>query len=414
MAYTATTRLIRPANSSHARQLLWFTLIFFVVTLTIGLGWDRRWHTVHTFDTFYSPPHLFTYSMMLLASALVASIAFRPSLRTAFEQGPGTSVRLPLLGIAMPGCLVLLGSGFVILALAGLLDDLWHTNFGLDETGWSTPHAMIGWGLLVIALGFITCRLALQPRVYRHNGGGVGTNAPLPVWTSLVMSGLLIIFSVTPLLGPFNGNKLPAMLQLIRFLPVLKAQPPVQHTYRIYLQWNITRTNGWLAPLGGLWAGAVLAVLRGLDRRARVWLLIVVLWSVWNFLSDRATVRSFDRYFDQHLALNPVSWLPLPLLPAALMLFLVTAVGFPEKLAWPLVGIVFAVCINRFWGPHARPLLLVLATAFTAWLGGQLGDRVARILRRPTHRAVIGLALAGVVVPLMTGVVDLYLRKVTP
>ncbi len=405
MAYTATTRLIQPANPNRARQLLWFTLLFFVVTLTIGLGWDRRWHSVHTFDTFYSPPHLFTYSMMLLSSLLVASIAFRPSLRTAFEQGPSTTIRLPLLGIAMPGCLVLLGSGFVILALAGLLDDIWHTNFGLDETGWSTPHAMIGWGLLVIALGFVACRLALQPS---------GTNTQLSTWTALVVSGLVVIFSATPILGPFHANKLPAMLQLIRFLPVFKAQPPVQHTYRIYLQWNITRTNSWLAPLGGLWAGALLAVLRGLDLRARIWLTIVLLWSVWTLLGDRAAVRGFDRYFDQHLALNPISWLPLPLLPAALTLLLVTAIGLPEKLAWPLAGIVFAVCINLFWGPHARPLLLVLVTALTAWIGGQLGGYVARTLRRPTRNAVLGLAMAGVAVPLLTGALDVYLRKVTP
>ena len=37
------------------------------------------------------------------------------------------------------------GGGFVVTALAAV-DGIWHTRFGLDETLWSFPHAMLGAG----------------------------------------------------------------------------------------------------------------------------------------------------------------------------------------------------------------------------------------------------------------------------
>lgn len=37
------------------------------------------------------------------------------------------------------------GGGFVVTALAGMFDAIWHTAFGLDETAWPFPHSMLGW-----------------------------------------------------------------------------------------------------------------------------------------------------------------------------------------------------------------------------------------------------------------------------
>src|SRR5262249_26816404 len=141
-------------------RLLWLTLGLLLVTVGVGLRWDRAWHATHVFDSFYSPPHLFIYTGTLLNAMVVAYLVGSGRLRRCF--GPG--FRVPLLTYPLPGALALLGSGFAVLALAGGLDNAWHSRFGLDETAWSTPHAMLGWGWLLIVLGIIACTLALRPR----------------------------------------------------------------------------------------------------------------------------------------------------------------------------------------------------------------------------------------------------------
>src|SRR5262245_859839 len=49
---------------------------------------------------------------------------------------------------------------------------------------------------------------------------------------------------------------------------------PAQHTFRIYPDWNLTRTNPLFIPLSTLWASTLLAFVRRLDRRAWVFLLL--------------------------------------------------------------------------------------------------------------------------------------------
>jgi hypothetical protein len=48
-----------------------------------------------------------------------------------------------------------------VTGLAGFCDSIWHTAFGPDETLWSFPHSMLGWGLMIAFLGITSCRLAL-------------------------------------------------------------------------------------------------------------------------------------------------------------------------------------------------------------------------------------------------------------
>ena len=51
-------------TSRRAAILVWLALAFLLGAAAIGLGWDRRWHATHVFNSFYSPPHLFIYSML--------------------------------------------------------------------------------------------------------------------------------------------------------------------------------------------------------------------------------------------------------------------------------------------------------------------------------------------------------------
>ena len=77
---------------NHAYRLLWLAVLFDFLAFGIGFEWDRRWHATHPFEDFFSPPHLFVYSMHLCATMTLAYVAFAPDLRRWF----GDAFALPI------------------------------------------------------------------------------------------------------------------------------------------------------------------------------------------------------------------------------------------------------------------------------------------------------------------------------
>jgi hypothetical protein len=391
---------LRSAGVGRANGLLWLAIVLELAVVGIGLPADRGWHATHVFDGFFSPPHIFIYASAVADATVVASMVFAPQVRLHF--GPG--FHLPPFRFLIPGPLMLAGGGLVTLALAGGMDSIWHTLFGLDETGWSAPHAMIGWGLLMIFLGFVACRLALRPA------------RQLRWYTVLFFGFLLIGFSATPFMGPLFANTTPERVQAISHVPVVVAQAAARHTFRIYLTWNITRTNPTFVPLAALWGGAALALLRRLDRRAWMLIATTVLWTLLTLSGDHSDARRLDTYFRvTNFAAHPANWLPLPLLPAALTFLLARLARVPERWAWLPAGLVYGFLVVAIWGPY-RPLggLLILVAAPLLLAGASLGTWIFGVLERPSYGRVWTLLLLGVAVPLVTGVVDLYLRLNTP
>src|SRR5205823_13919573 len=165
----------------------------------------------------------------------------------------GDTFVLPLLPFAVPGPIALAGGGFVITGLAGFFDGIWHTAFGLDETLWSFPHSMLGWGLMIAFLGITSCRLALAQ--WRPIG-----------WGSAIVFGFLVFSSsIERVPGPFMNNISPEVVRFIATIPVLAAEPAFQHTTRIYLANDITRVSPLFVPLMALGAGLAFGLLRRFD-----------------------------------------------------------------------------------------------------------------------------------------------------
>lgn len=380
------------ANARRANRLLRLALLTMLASVVIGLPWDAAWHIRQPFETAFSPPHLFVYATTGIACCLYLALLAGRATRAAF--GPGFAV--PGVPFRVPGPLFLIGAGLGVLALAALLDVIWHTAFGLDETRWSTPHAMLGWGWGLATFGFASGRLAL------------GRLLPVRWWTRLFFGLLLLGVTQAPVLGPFQNNQTPEKVAAIAALPVLAAQPEFQHTARIYRDWELTRGHPLLVVLGGLWAGLAIAVLRALDRRARFVLILVACSTAMMLLRDRGgAVR---------LGLDPAQgahWLPLPLLPAALVAALCWRSRLPEALAVALGGAAFGVLTQLAWpsiGVAPAAIVGGLAAAGGALLGRRLGD----LLAHPTRRGSVVLAAVAVGAPLVTGAVDLYLRLRTP
>jgi hypothetical protein len=389
-----------PPGVTRAHGLLWLALWLELVVVGIGIPADRGWHATHVFDGFFSPPHIFIYASAIVVALVVAYMVFAPRVRVWF--GPG--FRLPPFPFPVPGPLMLAGGGLVLLAVAGGLDSIWHTAFGLDETGWSTPHAMIGWALLLTVLGFVACRLALRP--YRQLR-----------WYSVLFFGVLLIgFTATPFMGPLNGNTTPERVQAISRIPILFAQAAAQHTFRIYLTWNLTRTNPLFVPLAALWGGTALALLRRLDRRGWMLLAITLVWTLLALSGDHGDARRLDSYFQvTSFAQQPANWLPLPLLPAAATFLLARLVRIPERWAWLPAGLVYGLFVVAIWGPY-RPLggPLILLAAPIVMAGASLGGWIFGSLERPGYGRGWGLLLIGVAIPFVTGTADLFLRLTTP
>lgn len=396
IAATTPRPAARPDSSvAWALRLLWLVCGLVVVTVAVGRTWDGWWHITQPFDDFWSPPHVFIYLMVTVTALVGGLLAAIPALRRQF----GPDVPLAPLPLALPAPLFLLGAGFVALGLAGMVfDNLWHTAFGLDETAWSLPHNMIGVSLALLAFGLAACRLALRPR------------RRLRTRTALAL-GVLLLSTSAWFLGPLAQNNNRDTVAAVANIPMLAAQPPAQRSYMLQLAWNLTRENPALIVLGGLWAGWALALVRGLDRRAWVFVLIVALWTLMT--TDERAAEWLDQFGP--VSHDDASWLPLPLLPATLALLLGGRVGLSEGRSYVLAGLVFGVCTWLVWGTAGWSLLLALPAASATAVGARLGARVYRLLERPTPVSAWTLTLLVVgAVPLVTGAVDLALRLLTP
>src|SRR5450631_4075013 len=63
----------------HAAQFMyWLIFWWLTICVSLGLAWDRQWHTQHVFDTFFSPPHLFVYTTVAIGGVMTAVVAFVP------------------------------------------------------------------------------------------------------------------------------------------------------------------------------------------------------------------------------------------------------------------------------------------------------------------------------------------------
>jgi len=377
-------------DQRRALKVLWWLLAIVVVDVAVGGGWDAEYHRTEPFDGFFSPPHLFIYSVATVALGLVAWLVVSPSLRGAFGRpvpvGPPVRGRRPV----VPEGLLLLAGGMGGLCLAAPLDAIWHTRFGLDETPWSLPHSMLGASLLTIALGMISARYALH-------------TVPRRRWTVPLLT-LLLLFGTLTVLGPL-GNASPAAVLAASQQGALADDEAAQRLFRLYAEWNLNRTNPFFAVVGAAWAGFAMAASRPFVRRTLAWLglLLVFGWAVDSGTVGNAEVLGLDK--------DPASTAGLPLIWAALPVALLR-----NRVRWGYLwgGLVFGLIAYAQWGWRESPwlaLALVPLAPIAALAGARFGAWVAGSVTSPAataRRLVLILVIAW---PLLSGTVDLLLRR---
>lgn len=298
----------------------------------------------------------------------LAYVAFTPSSRAIF----GPAFRLFPLPFPVPGPIALAGGGFVVTALAGVFDAIWHTLFGLDETGWSFPHSTLGAGIFVTFVGIAACRWALR---------GV---RPIGLGSEIVFGFLLVATAGERFTGPIGSNLSPAVLELVSRIPVLAAEPAFQHTVRIELAYALDRMNPLFVPLEAVSAGMALVLARSFVTRTPVF-----------------------------VALTAVSTWMTKLIPF-LVPGLVLALGARSatRTVYALAGVGFVITTAIIWrGTPGGALVGVLLFPVGAWLGRLIWS----VVERPTRAGVLAfVTLAGITYPALTGAVDLALRARVP
>ena len=118
----------------------------------LGVNWDIAWHIDKGRDTFFTPPHNFIYSCLL--------IVLVTSLWALLVDRRATSFHLQIAGFRLHAG-VLIGTVSATLGLVfAPADELWHQFFGVDATLWGPMHLI---GLTSFALsnlgGIVTCWL---------------------------------------------------------------------------------------------------------------------------------------------------------------------------------------------------------------------------------------------------------------
>ncbi|MBA3825384.1 MAG: hypothetical protein H0X24_15980, partial [Ktedonobacterales bacterium] len=258
----------------------------------------------------------------------------------------------------------------------GALDLTWHSTFGLDETNWSTPHSMIGCAFFLLYLGFAACRIALAK--YQ----------PIPPAAAFLLILLVLTFSGIGL-GPLAGNLSPEAVRAVALRPLFLREPAAEHSFRIFLQWNLTRTNPLFVPLAAVWVGMALALARRLEARTGVFLVTIGVWSL-------LTVT------------------PGPFWCAILASQALVTLRAPTWLVWVTSGALFGAAGAYVWHNPTLVGLLALLAAPLMLLGHALGDRLGGIIVHPSERRGYLFVFLGLVIPCCTGIVDLYLRWMTP
>jgi hypothetical protein len=179
---------VAPAGrSAEARQLVALLVALSGLLSMISAVWDQAWHQLYGGfgDDFLWPPHLMLYASLgmiavFAAVGLIAIARGRGSLRARFRSEPA----IGLLGLV---------SAFMMTSIPS--DAIWHELYGVDITGWSLPHVLLGFGFtLVMAAAFSLQLSLLAPRAWGQPGGRWQARELLAVLPfALVVLGLLLV-----------------------------------------------------------------------------------------------------------------------------------------------------------------------------------------------------------------------------
>lgn len=130
--------------------------------LSIGIIWDISWHISIGRDSFWAPAHIMIQLGGVVPALLFAWQAWHTTFRGTAAERAGA---IFLFGVHAPlGAWVTIW-GAVAMVTSAPFDDWWHNTYGLDVKIVSPPHAVLGIGMLAVAIGVLLNVLSWQNRL---------------------------------------------------------------------------------------------------------------------------------------------------------------------------------------------------------------------------------------------------------
>ncbi|HEX2558193.1 MAG TPA: hypothetical protein VHK86_07710 [Nitrososphaera sp.] len=190
-------------TGTGSRLLAGYVLVSVGILLAAGGGsWDINNHLLNKPETFFAPPHAVLYS------GAATAVAGAVMLLSASKHAGSRMIWPTKLAMA----------GVIILVVAGPVDFMWHSAYGLDGL-LSPPHFVLVSGMIASSVG------ALAGMVYHKSAASSELRlhpaliviGMLPVW--LAVSGMIDMFSLPfSHTGYFNFDPHPALAVAIATL----------------------------------------------------------------------------------------------------------------------------------------------------------------------------------------------------
>jgi hypothetical protein len=189
----AGTQVIQQSSRSpEIRQLTGLLVVLSGTYSLVGGVWDQGWHQLYGGfgDDFLWPPHFMLYAsfgLIFLFAGLAIWVIFkgRGGLRSRFRAEP----LLGFLGVV---------ATFILVSIPS--DILWHKLYGVDITGWSLPHVLLGFCFSMIMIAAIFLQRSLLPERTLLGWQGLRNlhfqEFLMILSISIGISGLVMVFAV--------------------------------------------------------------------------------------------------------------------------------------------------------------------------------------------------------------------------
>jgi len=178
-----------------------------------------------------------------------------------------------------------------------------------------------------------------------------------------------------------------------------------QHLLVIITNFGLTRTNPAYPVLLAVWVGVGLRVAASLDPRPRFLLVVAAAASALYAIVALALALYLGT------ADELAAWIPPAMFPAALVVVGMARLGAPEPVAWGAAGAALGLLTVAAYpsdAVHAAMALLAGPAMVVGFIGG---TRLAQTLERPTVASLsVLLPVFGLVIPVIAGAVDLWMR----
>lgn len=156
-------------------------IALFKVFLFFGAAWDIQWHVFIGRDDLFIPPHL--VAGMAYTAGLALSLSALTYETWLDRQGQRLRGVIRLGGITTSPAFLAVAVSYLAGTFFTLLDDRWHSVFGLDATLWSPPHLLIMLAMSGIDFSLLLGFAAAARRL------GWGLNWRKPALWGMVLAG---------------------------------------------------------------------------------------------------------------------------------------------------------------------------------------------------------------------------------